>query len=236
MKRAFDINPGDRQHRRNLQAKLRELRTYHGITQPDLGAELSLTHWAISRFELMEPNPQILTIQRYARAIDHRARLDLHDLPDVTGDPAVDLFTRRTKSSDPAAADDAARSLVLAQFLAARAELGISQKSAAEAMGCHPSSLCAIERGETQPLLSTYQRYARALGGKLTVAVVPAPTVDRVAVDKAARGEVAFEKLTDAERAELFRSHVASWPNLTAMRTFRMSHQTVQRWRAKAAA
>jgi ribosome-binding protein aMBF1 (putative translation factor) len=50
---------------------------------------------------------------------------------------------------------------------AQRAELGLSQREVAQRMGTSQSAVSELERLEADPRVSTLQRYARALGGRL---------------------------------------------------------------------
>ena len=72
------------------------------------------------------------------------------------------------------AASDAEARLALADALrAARRAAGLTQKDVAEAMGTTQSAISDLERGDTDPQLSTLQRYARATGARLDVDVRP---------------------------------------------------------------
>lgn len=79
-----------------------------------------------------------------------------------------------------AAMDDAEARLSVADSLrASRKGAGLTQKDVALAMGTTQSAVSDLERGDTDPQLSTLQRYARATGARLKVfAVMPnqAPT------------------------------------------------------------
>ena len=55
---------------------------------------------------------------------------------------------------------------------AARAKKGISQKELSEATGIDQSDISKIERGVANPSVSTLNRIAEALGGKLIVSIV----------------------------------------------------------------
>ena len=96
-----------------------------------------------------------------------------HDEPDD-----LDLFIAQ-QSDDlgfQAALEDAQlRSRLLQSCLTRRRELGLTQTSVAQAMGTTQSAVSDLEAGGTDARLSTLQRYARALGLRLTVGV----TVDR---------------------------------------------------------
>ena len=54
-----------------------------------------------------------------------------------------------------------------------RAAVGLSQRQAAERMGTSQSAVNRIEVGETDPRLSTIQRYAAALGSTIRWELVP---------------------------------------------------------------
>lgn len=54
---------------------------------------------------------------------------------------------------------------------AARAVRGISQKQLAQMTGIDQSDISRIERGTANPSISTLERIAKALGGKLTVSI-----------------------------------------------------------------
>jgi ribosome-binding protein aMBF1 (putative translation factor) len=65
--------------------------------------------------------------------------------------------------------DAAARSALLRALVNRRGERGISQSEVAARMGTTQSAVSDLERGATDPRLSTLQRYARALGYQLSV-------------------------------------------------------------------
>jgi len=63
-----------------------------------------------------------------------------------------------------------------------RKQSGLSQKQVAAAMGTTQSAVSDFERGETDPQLSTIQRYARATGARVRILVdQPGSNVTRVA-------------------------------------------------------
>jgi ribosome-binding protein aMBF1 (putative translation factor) len=65
--------------------------------------------------------------------------------------------------------DAAARSSLLRALVACRGQRGISQSEVAARMGTTQSAVSDLERGATDPRLSTLQRYARSLGYRLSV-------------------------------------------------------------------
>ncbi|MGH3489287.1 MAG: helix-turn-helix domain-containing protein [Actinopolymorphaceae bacterium] len=71
-----------------------------------------------------------------------------------------------------AAYEDAhARADLLAGCVRLRKESGVTQAQVARAMGTTQSAVSDLEAGATDPQLTTVQRYARAVGGRLEVSV-----------------------------------------------------------------
>ena len=72
----------------------------------------------------------------------------------------------------PEAFQDAGRKwLLIRRLIAGRKSLGMSQSDIADQMGTTQSAVSDIEKGTTDPRLSTLQRFARAIGGELHVAL-----------------------------------------------------------------
>jgi DNA-binding XRE family transcriptional regulator len=67
--------------------------------------------------------------------------------------------------------DAAARSALLRLLVTERGERQVSQADVAARMGTTQSAVSDLERGATDPRLSTLQRYARAIGCALHIAV-----------------------------------------------------------------
>lgn len=65
------------------------------------------------------------------------------------------------------AADAGERHRLVAELASERHRRGLSHKQVAERMGVKPSAVAELEHGAVDPCLSTLQRYARALGGRL---------------------------------------------------------------------
>lgn len=99
-------------------------------------------------------------LERPGRDVDAYDRDDLDDYIDE-------------RSSDPkfrAAYEDAiVRSNLLRAMVAARRGNGASQGEVASAMGTTQSAVSDLERGSTDPRISTLQRYARAISCRLHV-------------------------------------------------------------------
>lgn len=67
---------------------------------------------------------------------------------------------------------------VRAALISRRKTLGLRQADIAEAIGVGQQHVSTIERGTADAALSTLQRYARAVGARLIVAVVDDPRSD----------------------------------------------------------
>ena len=83
------------------------------------------------------------------------------DFDDFLNDPEIKV----------AFEDAQMRSDITERLREARKEGKISQRAVAEAMGTTQSAVSDFERGETDPQLSTIQRYARAVGATVRVVV-----------------------------------------------------------------
>lgn len=68
------------------------------------------------------------------------------------------------------------RSELLRSMVTARQHRDVSQGSVARLMGTTQSAVSDLERGATDPRFSTLQRYARAIGQRLVVALQTAST------------------------------------------------------------
>jgi predicted transcriptional regulator len=77
--------------------------------------------------------------------------------------------------------DDAGvRSQVIGDLLAARKASGHSQSYVANVMRTTQSAVSELEGGATDPRLSTLQRYSRAVGAQICIAVVTAVDLDHI--------------------------------------------------------
>ena len=69
--------------------------------------------------------------------------------------------------------DAQVRSSLMTELIQARHAAGLSQAELGELMGVRQPTLSEFEAESTDPRLSSLQRYARALGGKIAVAYLP---------------------------------------------------------------
>jgi len=66
------------------------------------------------------------------------------------------------------------------EMLAARSKFGLTQEAVAERMGTTKSAVSRLEAaGKHAPSLSTLKKYARAVGCRLEIKLVPAPGLTR---------------------------------------------------------
>lgn len=229
-----DLNPGDLQARRHLMRRLRTLRTELGIQQDEVAAAMWVTEKAVSRFELRDPpNPRLNNIQRYARALSHTATFRLEGLPTVDLDTrSKQIHTTADLATDPERIDLAERKLILAQLRATRRHLGLTGIDVQKIMG---GNIRVVENYYYEPNLATYQRYARALGGRLTVRIKQADIVDEVLVGRAVNGEpAAIAGLNPAEQVEVARQLLIRHGVGALSRLLNVSGQTAKRLAAQA--
>ncbi len=65
---------------------LRTTRKAEGVTQIEIAERLNTTQSSISEFERIGGDPRIQSLQRYARALGYRVRLELEKAPFVSMD------------------------------------------------------------------------------------------------------------------------------------------------------
>jgi transcriptional regulator with XRE-family HTH domain len=65
--------------------------------------------------------------------------------------------------------DAQSRSRLLISLVHCRSEKGLAQRTVARFMGTTQSAISQLESGETDPRLSTLQRYARAVGARVFI-------------------------------------------------------------------
>lgn len=84
----------------------------------------------------------------------------------------LDAYIAKRTATNPAFAAMVEAALrerhLLRELAAKRVELGLSQQEVATRMGTTQPALARLERGEVDPKLSTLERYAAALGERVT--------------------------------------------------------------------
>jgi len=108
------------------------------------------------------------------------------------------------QASDPSflnsLADAQVRSNLLATLLEVRRSSALTQVDVASAMGTTQSAVSELEGGDTDPRLSTLQRYARAVGRPLHLSV-GSPTWSRAVIFPVSAGfslSITSDRLTSA--------------------------------------
>lgn len=86
-----------------------------------------------------------------------------------------------TPTEDPRPTDVAGLVAALVQERTAR---GLSRNAVAKRMGSGPGTVQALEDGTNDPYVSTVQRYARAIGVRVHVEIVPDPDSPDGATDQ----------------------------------------------------
>ena len=87
---------------------------------------------------------------------------------------------RRRKTSPKALAQDRVLQQLIADLVAARTAIGMSQREVAELMWTTKSVVSRLENGRyTRPTLSTIEKYALAVGARIEIRVRPGFTGPR---------------------------------------------------------
>ncbi len=178
MTRIVDLHPDDAEARVKLRLQLRDLRLRLGCSQAEAAARAGVTKSAVSLLERRGDNPLVASVQRMARAVDHRAILRPH-LPHTlpTHPTAALLAVVEAHAADAHTQDAYHRSAVLADLAAYRRGTGVTAREMSERWGTRrdATAVCDLEGELKEPLLASYQRYTRALGGVLHVDLEPVP-------------------------------------------------------------
>lgn len=166
--RIIDLHPDDAEARIKLRLTLRDLRRQQHLTVEHVADQTGSTIAAVYLFEQRDSQLLIARAQRHARGVNHRLVLHPvlpHTLP---AHPTEAAFTAAAVNGGDLD-DDYHRSAVLTHLVAYRRWLGLSARDIAERCGNdRAGSSTSLLEADTKPaLLASYQRYARALGGRL---------------------------------------------------------------------
>lgn len=156
-----DLHPADLEIREDLRAILVDLRREAGLSQARLAQRVGVSQRPVAQFET-STTWRISTVQRYAHALGARLVMELDGLP------WVDMSVLRP--ADPAEAMVWDRRVLLEALRDARESTGMSTADLAEVLGCAESTVRRVE-SESDVLVITAQRHARALGGSLALSV-----------------------------------------------------------------
>jgi transcriptional regulator with XRE-family HTH domain len=171
VKLAEDLHPADRATRRRIARQLREIREERHISQPALADLLGVHQSKIGDRE-NDDRWRVDTVQAWARALDHRLdmALDGVTVPD-DGDPLAAVYA----TSQPATVAEEDRldlRILVNDLRRIRVASRVTLAEMGRRLGCSESAVCHRESRPDGMLLATVQRYTRALGGELRVAVV----------------------------------------------------------------
>jgi len=166
--RFWDLHPDDALARRDLIAGIRGLREEAGLTGRDVAARMGWKspHGALWRVERAD-NWQLRTLQALARLYGRRLAVEIAaPLPD-DGDPLAAVYAAMRPAS-PAAADELTRAVLVRDLVRIRIDAGLRQEDVAAVMGVSDKAVQLWEQGADGVMVAPAQRYARAVGTRLT--------------------------------------------------------------------
>lgn len=163
-----DVYPDDLQARHTVLAALRTLRHAQHMSMADVAEQLGVNEKAVHLNEKKLHDPRIARLQAHLRALNHRLRMRPIFDPDLPADRTTALFAHLADAEpDSVHADSHHRSAVLRHLVARRRWLDLTAQQVSASIDRSPSLISRIEMETKEPMLSSYQRYARALGGWL---------------------------------------------------------------------
>lgn len=171
-----DLHPDDTATRRVVLVALRRARTEAGVSRTQLAEAVGSTPAAVAMRERPSvDNPRLEALQVTAEALERRLVLTprlpvtLPEHPEVSA-----LWAMAAGVADPPSRFAFERSAVLRSMVVYRRWVGIGGPRFAQVFcGGTTGSLSQFELERKSPLLSSFQRYARALGGRLDVVLQP---------------------------------------------------------------
>lgn len=162
MKTIEDLHPADHDARINLRADLIARRHVSSVGQRELAERLGVSQSVFARTET-RLQWRLSTVQRWARALDARARFVLVGLPEpwrVHGHPGHELEQPEGPAAD---VDQWLRSNAIADAIGARFAAGVRLQRVARLIECAYSTLSQWEDdAEHDTRLPVLQRYVRA--------------------------------------------------------------------------
>lgn len=174
-------HPDDIAVRATVAAELIRLRTRCG-TQAAHARRIHSTGEAVSSWERKagQPhrfNPQIRTAQAYALGVDRHLALTIAGIT-VADSADAATYTALAEAADPWTALAWWRAAWRAQLVDTRHHHGVTQVELADRLGVDPAAVWQVEQGDAEPMLATWQRYVRALGGVLHLDLQPLTTTE----------------------------------------------------------
>ena len=167
-----DIDDRDKYTRKHVADVLRTIRIATGITQRDLGKTLGVDGTLLSQFETHH-SWRAFTVARWARALSHRLRFELIDLPPLAEtDPYIHLLDAMQPTTH-LHADQIHIARTHYHLCQIRRELQLTQIEISKRWGTSPSSVRGWEQGAEGVLIPSLQRAARGYGGALNIIIEP---------------------------------------------------------------
>jgi transcriptional regulator with XRE-family HTH domain len=166
-----ELHPDDPAARVVLNRRLWKIRQDAGITTTELAARLGTGRETARDLE-KSSSWEVRRVQAWARALDHRFAMI------VTGirlpEPDFDAMALRAVTTFGALDEDRLHlRIVVDDLVRAQRASGESITSFARRCGVNGRAIIGWERDHEATLLKMVQRYARALGGSLELAVLP---------------------------------------------------------------
>lgn len=167
MRAPTDLHPDDHGIRLGLRNLLIERRHELGYSQARLAKLIGVSQYTVASAEVGQPW-RVTATQRLARGLDVRVVAHPDGLPGDTDDNNLDLL----RPTSPDDADRWDRQRLLTGMVAARRASSVTQAALAGRLGIAVNVLSRFERAVESGLMwATCQRYCRALGGSLWIAV-----------------------------------------------------------------
>jgi transcriptional regulator with XRE-family HTH domain len=169
----LDIHPDDLAARLELRAELVGLRRHAALSQRELAEALGVHPGTVSHFEVQTAaNSLTTTFARYAAKFGRELRI-------VPVGVSVETATSRNLAAMAAGESDLVQAhrydiaRIAEEMVACRLSRRVLARDVGARMGRNDSAISNIERGtRSEQQLSSWQRYARALGGRLDVSLV----------------------------------------------------------------
>lgn len=172
---AEDISEDDHLEREKLRESYVSLRLHQGILPERLAVEHGFNRTLVSQFE-MRSNWQVRTAQRHARMLDAQLLLEPRDLPLSLEPDDMSEMLRLMHPRSAERRDDIHFAVVKNYLIRARMCIGLSTGDVAEVISRRRDSVQAWERSlDPTDMVFVIQRYARAIGGSLSLRLDPKP-------------------------------------------------------------
>jgi transcriptional regulator with XRE-family HTH domain len=170
--RPADLHADDTAARAALRELMVRLRQDAGLTQPDLASRLGITRSSVNDME-RATSWAVRRVQAWCRALNHQLVLSVDGIAvPARPDLWAELYTVAAAPSD-AGRDRLHLLATVHDLIRAREALGWTGEELARRAGVHGRAIRQWEDSPDGSMVSSVQRYARALGGALTLTVVP---------------------------------------------------------------